>query len=210
MRLPKKTTIGGQGGPLTTCCRVQHLHLAHEGSDAVAISLLLYLFLHLAAAIATLWSGEEVLAEARKTAKKQPIASSSMPSIQEILATFGSGVNATQVSTLNPECSEVEIKLQLPERECTNVFLFQDKLVFIGGWPSKNEPGLRRLDGSLDRSSAVSSVHDKEQILAFGSSVEGEEMDYVSAPQICCRCGQVKVEFKEERNGKASPPSYAL
>ncbi|VUZ44876.1 unnamed protein product, partial [Hymenolepis diminuta] len=90
------------------------------------------------------------LAEARKTVRNQPIASSSMPSSsceakgksvlrsQERLATFDSIENATQVCILNPVCSEVEIELQLPGRQCTNVFTFQDKLAFIGGCGIKN------------------------------------------------------------------------
>ncbi|VUZ44104.1 unnamed protein product, partial [Hymenolepis diminuta] len=111
------------------------------------------------------------LAEAQKTAKKQPIASSSMPSSsleakgqssisQERLATFGPGANATRVCILNLECSKVEIELQLPERECMNVFTFQDKLVFIGGWRSKNEPGSRRVDLMDLSTGQVSSLPD--------------------------------------------------
>ncbi|VUZ48192.1 unnamed protein product [Hymenolepis diminuta] len=62
---------------------------------------------------------------------------------QERLATLGSVVNVTLVCILNLECSEVEIELQLPERECANVFACQNKLVFIGDWRSKNELGSR-------------------------------------------------------------------
>ncbi|VDL58076.1 unnamed protein product [Hymenolepis diminuta] len=93
---------------------------------------------------------------ARKTARKQSIPSSSMSSSseakrhcfesQERLATIGSIENATQVYILNPECFKVEIELQLPGRECMNIFTFKDELVFIDVRRSKNEPGSRRVD----------------------------------------------------------------
>ncbi|VDL62106.1 unnamed protein product [Hymenolepis diminuta] len=85
------------------------------------------------------------LAEGQISVGKQAIASSSIPSSsteakgqstesQERLAIFGPLVNATQVCILNRECSEAEIEIKLPDRECTNVFTFQDSgVLFIGG-----------------------------------------------------------------------------
>ncbi|VDL64114.1 unnamed protein product [Hymenolepis diminuta] len=84
--------------------------------------------------------GRKWLAEAWKTAKKQPIASSSMPSSstkskeqstesQKRLASFG----RTQLCILNPECCDVEIEHQLPFRGHVNVVAFRNKLVFISG-----------------------------------------------------------------------------
>ncbi|VUZ38652.1 unnamed protein product, partial [Hymenolepis diminuta] len=97
------------------------------------------------------------LAAGLKTAMEQPIASSSMPSSsieangqspesQERLAIFEHKANTTRVCILNPECTEVEIEHQLPLRGYTNIFPFQNKLVFIGDWLSEKEPGSRRVD----------------------------------------------------------------
>ncbi|VUZ38580.1 unnamed protein product, partial [Hymenolepis diminuta] len=79
------------------------------------------------------------LAEELKTPKEQAIASSSMQcsstkakgqsTDQERLAIFGPLVNATQVCILNRECSEAEIEIKLPDRECTNVFTFQGEFL---------------------------------------------------------------------------------
>ncbi|VUZ48084.1 unnamed protein product [Hymenolepis diminuta] len=119
------------------------------------------------------------LAEGRKTAEKQPIASSSMPSSsmevkkqsfdQERLATFEYTENAAQVRILNPENSELEIKLQLPEIEFTNIFAFQNKLVFIGGLEIKNNPFTRRVDLMDVSTGQVSPLPD--MIIVIQSSV---------------------------------------
>ncbi|VUZ48113.1 unnamed protein product [Hymenolepis diminuta] len=67
-------------------------------------------------------------------------------SVQERLVTFEYTENAAQVCILNPECSKLEIKLKLPEIECTNIFPFQNKLVFIGGLKIGDNHLTRRVD----------------------------------------------------------------
>ncbi|VUZ56203.1 unnamed protein product, partial [Hymenolepis diminuta] len=127
------------------------------------------------------------LAEARKTAKKQPIPSTSMPSFspeekgqsfesQERLATFEGLIDATRVCILNREYSEVEIELLFPERECTTVFTFQEKLVFMGRPRSKKEPGSRRVDLMDPSTGQVSSLSDMitARYFPFGVATENE------------------------------------
>ncbi|VUZ56205.1 unnamed protein product [Hymenolepis diminuta] len=128
------------------------------------------------------------LAEARKTARKQPIPSSSMSTSftevkgqslksQERLATFGRALGGTLVSILNPECSDVEIELQLPEREFTNVFTFQDKLVFIGGCGINADS--KRVDLMDITTGQVSSLPDMIKTKCFPVGVGTEKEIFV-------------------------------
>ncbi|VUZ38655.1 unnamed protein product, partial [Hymenolepis diminuta] len=129
------------------------------------------------------------LAEARKTAKKQPIASSSMPSSAEVegqsfesqerLATFEYIEKVAQVRILNPENSKLEIKLQLPEIECTNVFAFQNKLVFVGGLEIKNTPFTKRVDLVDLSTGQVSSLPDMINIISSSVGVGTENEIFV-------------------------------
>ncbi|VUZ48108.1 unnamed protein product, partial [Hymenolepis diminuta] len=128
----------------------------------------------------------EWLAEGRKTARKQPIASSLKTSSTEAkghcsesherLTTFVSIENATQVWILNRECSAVEIELQLRGRKCTTVFTFQDKLVFMGGWQSENVTGSRNVDLMDISTGQVSSIPDmiKARNSPVGVATENE------------------------------------
>ncbi|VDL62664.1 unnamed protein product [Hymenolepis diminuta] len=125
------------------------------------------------------------LAEELKTPKEQAIASSSM----QCSSTKAKGqsteygglrfINATQVCILNRECSEAEIEIKLPDRECTNVFTFQDKLVFIGDLRSKNNPGSKRVD-LMDLSSfQVSSLPDMIKAKCFPVGVASENEIFI-------------------------------
>ncbi|VUZ56198.1 unnamed protein product, partial [Hymenolepis diminuta] len=131
------------------------------------------------------------LAEAQKSAKKQPITSTSMPSSsteakgqssesQERLATFEGLIDATRVCILNREYSEVEIELLFPERECTTVFTFQDKLVFIGDLQSRFKSGSRRVDLMDLSTGQVSSLPDtiKARLFPDGVATENEIFVY--------------------------------
>ncbi|VUZ40643.1 unnamed protein product, partial [Hymenolepis diminuta] len=93
------------------------------------------------------------LAEGRQTAKENPIASSSMPLTssgpkgqtfvsQERLAVFGRQNNAIHVWVYNTECSKVDVKLKIPEKGHTEIFVFQNKLVLIGGDPESKSVDL--------------------------------------------------------------------
>ncbi|VUZ48111.1 unnamed protein product [Hymenolepis diminuta] len=120
------------------------------------------------------------------TAKKQPIASSSMFSSsteakgqstdQERLTTFEYIENATQVHILNPDHYKLEIKLKLPEIECTNIFAFQNKLVLIGGLEIKNNPFTKRVDLMDISTGQVSSLPDMINIIhsSVGVGTENE------------------------------------
>ncbi|VUZ41109.1 unnamed protein product, partial [Hymenolepis diminuta] len=59
---------------------------------------------------------------------------------------LGYPAHPKQLCIFSLECSEVQIELQLHERECTDVFTFPDKLIFIGGWRSHNNPGSKGVD----------------------------------------------------------------
>ncbi|VDL63054.1 unnamed protein product [Hymenolepis diminuta] len=138
---------------------------------------------------------ERWLAEERKTPKKQPIASTSMSSSsteekgkstesQERLATLSLTPSRRNLCVLNPECSEVEIEFQLPEREFTNVFAFQDKLVFIGDSRFENTTGSRRVD-MLDISTGqVSSLPDMIKAKCFPVGVGTENEIFVFGTEI--------------------------
>ncbi|VUZ48080.1 unnamed protein product [Hymenolepis diminuta] len=90
------------------------------------------------------------LAERRKTAKRQLIASSLMPSSsteakdnplsisQEMLATFDYIENKLQIYILNPECSEVEIEHQLPIEEMRNFISYIVRQTGFHGWLDEN------------------------------------------------------------------------
>ncbi|VUZ42747.1 unnamed protein product [Hymenolepis diminuta] len=99
---------------------------------------------------------------------------------QERLATCDPLVNATRVSIFNPEFSEVEIELRLPKRECTKVFTFQDKLVFIDDYQSKKESGSRRVDLMDISTGQVSSLPDtiKARLFPDGVATENEIFVY--------------------------------
>ncbi|VDL63204.1 unnamed protein product [Hymenolepis diminuta] len=136
------------------------------------------------------------LAEAWKTAKKQTIASSSMPSSsteakgqstkygdfrfslfesQERLATLG----PKRVCILNPECTEVEIEHQLPVRGYRNVVAFQNKLVFIGGRRSENNPDSKGVDVMDISTGQVSSLPDMIKARYFSDAVATENQIFV-------------------------------
>ncbi|VUZ57306.1 unnamed protein product, partial [Hymenolepis diminuta] len=103
------------------------------------------------------------LAEDRRTAKEEPIASSSMPSTstglkgqtvsRKRLVTCAPLNNVTRLSIYNAECSKVETELKLPYSECTKVVAFQNKLVFIGGNPDSQRVGI--IDPSTGRVSSL-------------------------------------------------------
>ncbi|VUZ38567.1 unnamed protein product, partial [Hymenolepis diminuta] len=99
---------------------------------------------------------------------------------QERLASFCPLTNATKVVILNPECSKEELELRLPKRECTNVFAFQDKLVFIGDYQSKKESGSRRVDLMDISTGQVSSLPDtiKARLFPDGVATENEIFVY--------------------------------
>ncbi|VDL64188.1 unnamed protein product [Hymenolepis diminuta] len=81
--------------------------------------------------------------------------------------------NAAQVRIPNSERSDVEIKLKLPEIECTSIFAFQNKLVFIGGWEIKNNPFHEKScpDGCLESSCVITSGYDKGHFfLSWGTN----------------------------------------
>ncbi|VUZ56647.1 unnamed protein product [Hymenolepis diminuta] len=135
------------------------------------------------------------LAEARKTEKKQPIASTSMPSSspeekgqsfksQERLASFETVENATRVCILNSESSEVEFEFKIPKRQCSVFFAFKDKLVLIGDSRNENTTGSRRVD-MLDISTGqVSSLPDmiKAMCIPDGVATENEIFVYEIRP----------------------------
>ncbi|VUZ56237.1 unnamed protein product, partial [Hymenolepis diminuta] len=134
------------------------------------------------------------LAEARKTAKKQPIASSSGPSSsteekgqsldQERLATFEYIENTAQVRILNPENSKLEIKLQLPAIECANIFAFRNKLVLIGGLEIKNNSFTRRVDLMDLSTGQVSSLPDMINAMCFPVGVGTENEIFVFGSEL--------------------------
>ncbi|VDL64131.1 unnamed protein product [Hymenolepis diminuta] len=99
---------------------------------------------------------------------------------KERLATFELLTNATRVYILKPDCSEEEIELRLPERECTTVFTFQDKLVFMGRPRSKKKPGSRRVDLLDPSTGQVSSFPDmiNARYFPFGVATENEIFVY--------------------------------
>ncbi|VUZ56204.1 unnamed protein product [Hymenolepis diminuta] len=152
------------------------------------------------------------LAEGQISVGKQAIASSSIPSSsteakgqstesQERLAIFGPLVNATQVCILNRECSEAEIEIKLPDRECTNVFTFQDKLVFIGDLRSKNNPGSKRVD-LMDLSSfQVSSLPDMIKAKCFPVGVASENEIFIFSHNLK---SDIPVRFSKEVHEAAS------
>ncbi|VUZ56225.1 unnamed protein product, partial [Hymenolepis diminuta] len=98
---------------------------------------------------------------------------------QERLAIFEYIEDATQVCILNPERSKLEIKLQLPEIECTNIFAFQNKLVFVGGWEIKNNPFTRRVDLMDLSTGQVSSLPDMINIIQSSVCVGTESEIFV-------------------------------
>ncbi|VUZ38840.1 unnamed protein product [Hymenolepis diminuta] len=71
--------------------------------------------------------------------------------------------------------SEVEIELQLPERECKNIFTFQDKLVFIGAWRNENNYGSRRVDLMDISLGQVSSLSDMINVISSSVGVGTED-----------------------------------
>ncbi|VUZ38793.1 unnamed protein product, partial [Hymenolepis diminuta] len=79
---------------------------------------------------------------------------------QERLATFEYIENGTQMGILNPECSEEEIKHQLPVKGLVNVVAFQKKLIFIGGLEIDNNPFTSRIDMMDVSTDQVSSLPD--------------------------------------------------
>ncbi|VUZ41079.1 unnamed protein product [Hymenolepis diminuta] len=134
---------------------------------------------------------EEVARRGTEVCKNQSITSTSMPSFspeekgqsfesKERLATFELLTNATRVYILKPDCSEEEIELRLPERECTTVFTFQDKLVFMGRPRSKKKPGSRRVDLLDPSTGQVSSFPDmiNARYFPFGVATENEIFVY--------------------------------
>ncbi|VDL61071.1 unnamed protein product [Hymenolepis diminuta] len=116
------------------------------------------------------------LAEARKTARTQPIASSLMPpSSSEAKRQFTEYAYVKRVFILNREGTEVEIEHQLPVRGWRNIVAFQDKLVFIGVVEYKNGPptislGSKRVDVMDISTGQVSSLSD--MIKAISNSVD--------------------------------------
>ncbi|VUZ48105.1 unnamed protein product, partial [Hymenolepis diminuta] len=95
---------------------------------------------------------------------------------QERLATFEYTENAAQVRIVNPERSKEENKFQIPEIECTNIFAFQNKLVFIGSLEIKNNPFTRRVDLMDLSTGQVSSLPDMINVVqsAVGVGTENE------------------------------------
>ncbi|VDL61201.1 unnamed protein product [Hymenolepis diminuta] len=123
------------------------------------------------------------LAEAWKTAKKQPITSSSMPSSsteakgqstesQERLAIFISLNNDSFVLILNPGCSGVEIQHHFPVNGQVSAIAFQNKLVFISG-------GSRRVDLMDLSTGQVSSLPDMINARRFPVGVGNENEIFV-------------------------------
>ncbi|VUZ48098.1 unnamed protein product, partial [Hymenolepis diminuta] len=98
------------------------------------------------------------LADARKTARKHPIPSSSMPpssseakgqstESQERLAILEYIGDGKQIRILNSECSAVEIEYQLPVRGSVNVVAFQNKLAITPyKFSVENNPGSKKVD----------------------------------------------------------------
>ncbi|VUZ40718.1 unnamed protein product, partial [Hymenolepis diminuta] len=79
------------------------------------------------------------LAHGRKTAKGEPIVSSSMPSTStgpegqtsvstERLAILARQNNALRLWVYNTECSKVDVKLKIPDKGYTKIFAFQSEL----------------------------------------------------------------------------------
>ncbi|VDL62508.1 unnamed protein product [Hymenolepis diminuta] len=93
------------------------------------------------------------LAHGRKTAKGEPIVSSSMPSTStgpegqtsvstERLAILARQNNALRLWVYNTECSKVDVKLKIPDKGYTKIFAFQNRLVLIGGDPESRSVDL--------------------------------------------------------------------